>query len=82
MERGDRDPGAAQAGAGVVKLDLCVAVRLRPVLTELDGLSLRTAARELERRGIATVRGGKWTAGLVSTARKRLSLPTEASGSR
>ena len=48
------------------------AERLRPVLTELDGLSLRTVARELERRGIATVRGGKWTAGLVSTARKRL----------
>jgi len=42
------------------------------MLTELDGLSLRTVARELERRGIATVRGGKWTAGLVSTARKRL----------
>jgi hypothetical protein len=37
------------------------AERLRPVLTELDGLSLRTVARELERRGIATVRGGKWT---------------------
>jgi len=48
------------------------AERLRPILTELDGLSLRTVARELERRGIATVRGGKWTAGLVSTARKRL----------
>jgi DNA invertase Pin-like site-specific DNA recombinase len=48
------------------------AERLRPVLTEFDGLSLRTVARELERRGIATVRGGKWTAGLVSTARKRL----------
>ena len=42
------------------------------MLTELDGLSLRTVARELERRGIATVCGGKWTAGLVSTARKRL----------
>ena len=53
------------------------AERLRPVLTELNGLSLRTVARELERRGIATVRGGKWTAGLVSTARKRLSVPTE-----
>ena len=47
------------------------AERLRPVLTEL-GLSTRATARELERRGIATARGGKWTAGLVSTARKRL----------
>ena len=35
------------------------AERLRPMLTELDGLSLRTVARELERRGIATVRGGR-----------------------
>jgi DNA invertase Pin-like site-specific DNA recombinase len=48
------------------------AERLRPLLTELDGLSLRSVARELERRGIATARGGKWTAGLVSAARKRL----------
>src|SRR3954464_2833821 len=31
------------------------AERLRPILTELEGRSLRTAARELERRGIATV---------------------------
>jgi Recombinase len=46
--------------------------RREALRTELDGLSLRTVARELERRGIATVRGGKWTAGLVSTARKRL----------
>jgi DNA invertase Pin-like site-specific DNA recombinase len=48
------------------------AERLRPVLTELEGLSTRATARELERRGIATARGGKWTAGQVSTARKRL----------
>ena len=48
------------------------AERLRPLLTELDGLSLRAVARELERRGIATARGGKWTAALVSAARKRL----------
>ena len=48
------------------------AERLRPLLTELDDLSLRSVARELERRGIATARGGKWTAGLVSAARKRL----------
>src|SRR6476469_2984141 len=35
------------------------AERLRPVFTELDGQSLRAVARELERRGIATARGGK-----------------------
>ena len=48
------------------------AERLRPVFTELAGLSARTVARELERRGIATARGGKWTAGLVSATQKRL----------
>ena len=54
------------------------AERLRPMLTELDGLSLRTVARELERRGIATVRGGKWTPALCrpreNAYRRRLAL--------
>jgi len=48
------------------------AERLRPVFTELDGQSLRAVARELERRGIATARGGKWTAGKVISVRDRL----------
>ena len=41
------------------------AERLRPVLASLDGMSARAAARELERRGIETARGDKWTAGLA-----------------
>jgi DNA invertase Pin-like site-specific DNA recombinase len=48
------------------------AERLRPVLSELEGLSANAAAGELGRRGDATPRGGKWTAGHVLTARKRL----------
>jgi hypothetical protein len=48
------------------------AERLLPVLSELEGLSANAAAGELGRRGYATPRGGKWTAGHVLTARKRL----------
>jgi DNA invertase Pin-like site-specific DNA recombinase len=50
------------------------AERLRPVLVELAGLSANAAAQELERRGYATARGGKWTAGAVINARTRLGL--------
>ena len=38
---------------------------MRPVLAELNGLSASAAARELEQRGYATARGGKWSATLV-----------------
>jgi DNA invertase Pin-like site-specific DNA recombinase len=48
------------------------AERLRPVLTDLAGLSANAAAQELERRGYATARGGKWTAGAVIAIRQRL----------
>jgi DNA invertase Pin-like site-specific DNA recombinase len=48
------------------------AERLRPVLTGLDGLSANAAARELERRGYATARGGKWTARSIIEVRARL----------
>jgi DNA invertase Pin-like site-specific DNA recombinase len=41
------------------------AERLRPVLAELASLSANAAAAELDRRGYATARGGKWTAGGV-----------------
>lgn len=50
------------------------AERLRPALAELCGLSANATAAELERRSYATARGGKWTAGLVLTARKRLGV--------
>jgi DNA invertase Pin-like site-specific DNA recombinase len=58
------DAGAAQAQA--------FAERLRPVLASFDGLSARAQARELDRRGIATARGGKWTARSVIDVRARL----------
>jgi len=48
------------------------AERLRPVLTELAGRSANAAAIELDRRGYATARGGKWSAHAVITARTRL----------
>lgn len=48
------------------------AERIQPVLAELDGLSASAAAQELERRGYATARGGKWSATLVIRTRKRL----------
>jgi DNA invertase Pin-like site-specific DNA recombinase len=50
------------------------AERIQPVLTELDGLSARSAAKELERRGYATARGGKWSATLVIRTRARLEV--------
>jgi DNA invertase Pin-like site-specific DNA recombinase len=46
--------------------------RMGPVLAELSGLSARSAAQELERRGYATARGGKWSATLVIRTRARL----------
>jgi DNA invertase Pin-like site-specific DNA recombinase len=48
------------------------AERIQPVLAELSGLSARSAAQELERRGYATARGGKWSATLVIRTRARL----------
>ena len=48
------------------------AERLRPVLVELVDLSANAAAIELDRRGFATARGGKWTARAVINVRARL----------
>jgi hypothetical protein len=46
--------------------------RMGPVLAELDGLSARSTAAELEKRGYATARGGKWSPTLVIRTRARL----------
>ena len=59
------------AAANAAKAD-AFAARLRPVLKELDGLLANAAAAELERRGYATARGGRWTAGKVIAVRERL----------
>ena len=45
---------------------------MRPVFDELAGLSASAAARELEQRGYATARGGKWSPLLVIRTRARL----------
>jgi hypothetical protein len=47
---------------------------LRPVFSELDSKSHSAAARELNRRGMTTVRGAKWDAMAVSRVRKRLGI--------
>jgi DNA invertase Pin-like site-specific DNA recombinase len=46
---------------------------LRPVFTELSGLSHRAAAAELNRRGITTAEGGQWHAAQMARVRSRLS---------
>jgi DNA invertase Pin-like site-specific DNA recombinase len=48
------------------------AERMRMPLAELSGLSARAAAKELDRRGYATARGGQWSATLVVRTRARL----------
>ena len=45
---------------------------MRPILAELSGLSARATAAELEKRGYATARGGKWSPTLVIRTRARL----------
>ena len=51
------------------------AERLRPALAELAELSANAAAAELDRRGFATARGGKWTARSIIDVRARLKRP-------
>lgn len=43
---------------------------------ELAGLSANATAKELNRRGVQTPRGGSWTARAVINIRKRLELPS------
>ena len=50
------------------------AERMRPILAELSGLSARATAAELEKRGYATARGGKWSPTLVIRTRARLGI--------
>jgi hypothetical protein len=41
------------------------AEELRPILTEMIGMSTRAIAGELTARGIPTVRGGRWQANVL-----------------
>jgi DNA invertase Pin-like site-specific DNA recombinase len=52
------------------------AAELRPILTELAGLSTRAIAAELTARGIPTPRGGRWQAQSVANVRRHLGLAT------
>jgi DNA invertase Pin-like site-specific DNA recombinase len=60
LAKANRDAAAERAEA------------LRPVFSELAGMSTRAAAAELDRRGIATPSGGKWSAMAVSRVRERI----------
>jgi DNA invertase Pin-like site-specific DNA recombinase len=48
------------------------AEQLRPILAELADMSANQAALELNRRGVATPRGGHWHALTVIRARERI----------
>ena len=64
--------GRARGAATVAASAQAFAERLRPVLTELEELSANAAAKELDRRGIVTARGGKWSARSIISVRARL----------
>ena len=66
--RATRAKGSAANAANAAAF----AGRLRTVFAELDGMSANAAAKELDRRGIATPRGGKWTARSIISVRARL----------
>ena len=63
-----RARGSAANAANAVAF----AARLRPVFTELASLSANAAAAELDRGGVQTALGGKWTARAVINIRQRL----------
>jgi DNA invertase Pin-like site-specific DNA recombinase len=69
--------GSARGGAATKANAQAFAKRIEPILAELNGLSARSAAKELERRGYATARGGKWSATLVIRTRARLGMRHE-----
>ena len=69
-------PGAAAAAEGA----RAFAESLRPTLVPLAGLSATAAAKELARRGVATARGGYWSASAVIAIRKRLEAESARRG--
>jgi hypothetical protein len=68
----ERQANSARNAAATSERARAFAERLRPVLAPLAGLSATAAAKELARRGVATARGGCWSAGAVIAIRKRL----------
>jgi DNA invertase Pin-like site-specific DNA recombinase len=64
---------AVKAGAAVREQADQFAELIRPMLQgELAELSANASAHELNRRGVRTARGGKWTARAVINVRARL----------
>ena len=55
---------------------LARAERLRPIMSELAGMSARAAAAVLNERGIETPAGGRWHAVTVNRVRQRLQRTT------
>jgi DNA invertase Pin-like site-specific DNA recombinase len=64
--------GRARGTAATAAKAKVFAERMRPVFNELANLSASAAARELEQRGYATARSGKWSPLLVIRTRARL----------
>src|SRR5262249_32021027 len=73
MARGVRVGNPAQAAANRAAA-LARAESLRPVLTELRGLSARATAAEMNKRKIGTVSGKPWATKTVIRVRERLGL--------
>ena len=73
---------AVKAGAAVREQADQFAKLIRPMLQgELAGLSANASAHELNRRGVRTARGGKWTARAVINVRSpRRLIPPPAKG--
>jgi hypothetical protein len=72
----ERQANSARGAATAAERARAFAERLRPILAPLAGLSANAAAQELTRRGVATARGGLWSAGAVIAIRKRLEAAT------
>ena len=70
--------GVVLGNATLAKTNRDVAVEraeaLRSVFAELAGMSTHAAAAELDKRGIATPTGAKWSAMTVLRVRKRLAV--------
>ena len=67
----ERQANSAPGAAAAAERARAFAESLRPTLVPLAGLSATAAAKELARRGVATTRGGCWSAGAVIAIRKR-----------
>ena len=68
----ERQTNNARGAVAAAERARAFAESMRPALAPLTSLSATAAAKELTRRGVATARGGCWSAGAVIAVRKRL----------